>query len=300
MASQTGGGKPAKDTKYVYLNRHVLAEIEVGGATTVSYDHTDALGSPIAKTNAAGARTALTKYEPYGMTLAGSTTPTIGFTGHVNDADTGHTYMQQRYYDPVAGRFLSMDPELTDAKTGGGFNRYNYANNNPYGNVDPDGRQTQAAVPVVGGILLIGGYKYATDPKARDAINRMLAAIGSHSEPKKNDSKDTPKPDGTKSDAPEAPVPDATGGERVGKGPRIWNKPSDDPVGEANRDFDRKFPGGENVDDKGNGIRVGTLPDGKRVIVRPESSDRSGNLPTIEIQNAGGTKSLDKIRYPQR
>lgn len=107
-------------------------------------------------------------------------------------------------------------------------------------------------------------------------------------------------PFGTKSDATEAPVPDATGGDRVGKGPRIWNKPSDDPVGEANRDFDRKFPNGENVDNKGNGVRVGTLPDGTRVIVRPGSSDRSGNLPTIEIQNAGGTKSLDKIRYPQR
>jgi hypothetical protein len=26
--------------------------------------------------------------------------------------------MQQRYYDPIAGRFLSMDPISTDADTG--------------------------------------------------------------------------------------------------------------------------------------------------------------------------------------
>jgi hypothetical protein len=104
-----------------------------------------------------------------------------------------------------------------------------------------------------------------------------------------------------KSEISEAPVPGATGGERVGKGPRIWSKPpSDDPIGEATRDFDRKFPDSENVDDKGNGVRIGTLPDGKRVIFRLKSSERSGNVPTIEIQNPSGSKLLDKIRYPQR
>jgi RHS repeat-associated protein len=108
----------------------------------VTYIHTDGLGSPVAKSGAngnliAGSRT---RYEPYGMAVAGTATPTIGFTGHVNDADTGLTYMQQRYYDPVAGRFLSTDPVLTDYNTGASFNRYTYANNNPYKYVDPDGR----------------------------------------------------------------------------------------------------------------------------------------------------------------
>jgi RHS repeat-associated protein len=52
-----------------------------------------------------GALISRTRYEPYSLT-AGGATPTIGFAGHVNDADTGLVYMQQRYYDPVAGRFL--------------------------------------------------------------------------------------------------------------------------------------------------------------------------------------------------
>lgn len=108
----------------------------------VTYIHTDGLGSPVAKSDAngnliAGSRT---RYEPYGMTVAGTATPTIGFTGHVNDADTGLTYMQQRYYDPVAGRFLSTDPVLTDENSAAHFNRYTYALNNPYKYVDPDGR----------------------------------------------------------------------------------------------------------------------------------------------------------------
>ncbi|MGH8051121.1 MAG: RHS repeat-associated core domain-containing protein [Arenimonas sp.] len=46
----------------------------------------------------------------------------------------------QRYYDPVIGRFLSVDPVETDPNSGDSFNRYAYANNNPYLFVDPDGR----------------------------------------------------------------------------------------------------------------------------------------------------------------
>ena len=49
-------------------------------------------------------------------------------------------YMQQRYYDPLAGRFLSVDPITTDANTGGQFVRYDYVSNNPFKYTDPDGR----------------------------------------------------------------------------------------------------------------------------------------------------------------
>jgi RHS repeat-associated protein len=93
----------------------------------------------VARSDAAGNLISRTRYEPYGGTASG-VTPTIGFAGHVNDADTGLVYMQQRYYDPVAGRFLSIDPVTTDANTGAGFNRYAYAVNSPYKYIDPDGR----------------------------------------------------------------------------------------------------------------------------------------------------------------
>jgi hypothetical protein len=36
---------------------------------------------------------------------------------------------------------LSIDPVTTDANSGTSFNRYNYAENNPYKYFDPDGRQ---------------------------------------------------------------------------------------------------------------------------------------------------------------
>jgi len=81
-----------------------------------------------------------TRYEPYGNTAVGQVPNGVGFTGHVNDADTGLVYMQQRYYDPTAGRFLSLDPVSTDADTGQSFGRYHYAENSPYRYIDPDGR----------------------------------------------------------------------------------------------------------------------------------------------------------------
>lgn len=81
-----------------------------------------------------------TRYEPYGNVAAGTVPNALGFTGHVNDAETGLIYMQQRYYDPIAGRFQSVDPLITDAESGKSFNRYEYVNSNPFRFTDPDGR----------------------------------------------------------------------------------------------------------------------------------------------------------------
>ncbi len=108
---------------------------------TTTYVHTDGLRSPVAETNASGVVTSSTRYEPYGTVYGSSVAPVQGpgYTGHVRDVDTGLSYMQQRYYDPLAGRFLSVDPIEASA---GSFNRYWYANNNPYTNIDPDGRQS--------------------------------------------------------------------------------------------------------------------------------------------------------------
>ena len=138
LFSQHRQGGAAQNIRHIYLGGKQIAEVNSTYGT--SYFHTDALGSPVAKTNASGALVSRTRYEPYGNTAAGTVPNGIGFTGHVNDPDTGLVYMQQRYYDPVAGRFMSVDPIVTDANTGAMFNVYEYANNNPYRHTDPDGR----------------------------------------------------------------------------------------------------------------------------------------------------------------
>lgn len=108
--------------------------------STVQYIHTDALGSPIAITDSAGNLVEQSAFDPYGQSLGQAPMDAPGFTGHVSDSATSLTYMEQRYYDPQIGRFLSVDPVTAYSDPADAFNRYWYANNNPYRFTDPDGR----------------------------------------------------------------------------------------------------------------------------------------------------------------
>jgi RHS repeat-associated protein len=109
-------------------------------AQTVRYIHTDGLGSVVLITDKDRNIVERSEYEPYGILLNRPITDRPGYAGHVMDAATELSYMQQRYYDPKIGRFLSVDPVSADTVTGWNFNRYNYGANNPYKFTDPDGR----------------------------------------------------------------------------------------------------------------------------------------------------------------
>lgn len=179
MYAAPTSAQQSSGTRYLYLDRHVIAE--VGSGANVQYEHTDGLGSPVALTNGFRAILSRTRYEPFGTTVAG-TPGAIGFTGHMNAADLGLVYMVARFYDPTAARFLSIDPVVTDANTGGSFNRYAYANNNPYRYVDPDGRfafllplvpyLVDATVVVVGHYVLPG--RQGREDTARAVGNAIL------------------------------------------------------------------------------------------------------------------------------
>ena len=92
--------------------------------TTVRYLHTDALGTVVARTDANGNVVERTTFEPYGAVVGGAVADGPGYTGHVSDAATGLSYMQQRYYDPEVGLFLSVDPVTAYSEPVGQFNRY--------------------------------------------------------------------------------------------------------------------------------------------------------------------------------
>jgi RHS repeat-associated protein len=126
--------------EYIYLGDDLVATRNccIGNVIKTRYQHTDALGSPVATTNEAGAVVDRTEYAPYGAPLNRPVSG-VGYTGHVMDSTTGLVYAQQRYYDPMIGRFLSTDPVASDPNNGGNFNRYWYGNNNPYKYTDPDG-----------------------------------------------------------------------------------------------------------------------------------------------------------------
>jgi RHS repeat-associated protein len=133
-----------KRIDYIYLAGSLINEFETDTTTGVAanrFQHTDALGTPIVVTNGSHTELERNEYEPFGKVTNHPVIDGPGYTGHVEDAATGLTYMQQRYYDPAIGRFLSVDPVTADGATGGNFNRYWYANNNPYRFTDPDGRK---------------------------------------------------------------------------------------------------------------------------------------------------------------
>jgi len=112
-------------------------------AETVTYVHTDALGTPVAETDESGNVLWREHYTPFGAKLENSEASQanrVGYTGHQFDNDTGLVYMQARYYDPVIGRFYSNDP--AGFSNVHNFNRYTYANNNPYRYTDPDGKNS--------------------------------------------------------------------------------------------------------------------------------------------------------------
>ncbi len=80
--------------------------------------------------------------------------------------------MQARYYDPYAGRFLAVDP--VQANTGS-FNRYWYANNNPYVYTDPDGREGCAASRI-GAVCAQYGWSNTISTAAQGGIKQASKA----------------------------------------------------------------------------------------------------------------------------
>jgi RHS repeat-associated protein len=113
---------------------------------TVTYFHNDLVGSPVAATNSAGAILWRESYRAYGDRLTQSDAATQRNSLYFGNkraeslkAGATMSYFGARYYDPTLGRFLSVDPVHFKESNIHSFNRYAYANNNPYRFVDPLG-----------------------------------------------------------------------------------------------------------------------------------------------------------------
>lgn len=143
-----------KVTEYVAA-AGATVRIENGAPRYTFKDH---LGSPIAGTDNSAPVTWRERYTPYGEKLldpaANKDEP--AYTGHIQDSATGLIYMQARYYDPVIGRFLSIDPAEFAAERPFMFNRYAYAGNDPTNLTDPTGRCPWCLGAFVGAVLETG------------------------------------------------------------------------------------------------------------------------------------------------
>lgn len=150
-------------------------------AGTVTYIYTDPQGTPLAEANASGTITARFDYSPYGTSVASMGAPANGpgYTGHVNDPETGLVYMQARYYDPVTAHFLSVDPKAPAPGNTFNFNRYNYANNNPVNNIDPTGENSVITYNADGSINISVPVKFSGPAASGPNISSIKTDVAS-------------------------------------------------------------------------------------------------------------------------
>ncbi len=133
------GGHRA-DLYYYSLGGRLLGARDNNGKTT--FYLTDALGSVLASFNNVASSAAIKGnqvYGPYGnpRDFQGTINTAKGFTGQYNDSLTGLDYYNSRYYDQVAGVFLSADVKQGNMQ---GMDPYGYVGGNPETRNDPTGQ----------------------------------------------------------------------------------------------------------------------------------------------------------------
>jgi RHS repeat-associated protein len=249
----------------------------------------DRLGSVLGLMDGSGATVATYRYDPWGNLLAetGSVGQPFRFTGREWDAESGLYFYRMRYYDPKVGRFISRD----SSGVLGGLNLYAYVFNRPTNLTDPWGTVALAApalafppalvaLGIAAAVVATGYGLYKLGEYILN--NQSNSDAGDSTKPTSGDGEAAPT-DGTSA----CPIPGTKPGRPTKGRTKQFEKPGD--INDANQDFDDLKP--ENVRPLPNGGRVGDLPGGQTVVVRPTSSD---GRPTVEIQN--GPNRI-KVRY---
>jgi RHS repeat-associated protein len=112
------------------------------GPGSTSMFLTDALGSLVATTDAAGGVQSEVTYEPFGTTEMSAPAPAYRFTGREHDEPLYLYYYRARYYHTDLQRFISEDPL---GLLGGDPNVFAYVGNIPTRFVDPLGLDKRRA-----------------------------------------------------------------------------------------------------------------------------------------------------------
>ncbi|WP_433517010.1 RHS repeat-associated core domain-containing protein [Nonomuraea sp. CA-143628] len=141
---------------------HDTVQVAVRTVKGVSFVANDHHGTGELAIDAATQSVTQRRYKPFGQLrgeLQGGAWPSErGFVGGTDDSATGLVHLGAREYDPVIGRFISVDPVI-DHKDPQQMNGYSYANNNPVTFTDPDGKWWWAwwVLFLLGLLSLLGG-----------------------------------------------------------------------------------------------------------------------------------------------
>lgn len=272
------------------------------GAQTITYFHNDVAGSPVAATNSAGDLVWKEGYTPYGMKTiqsAAAESNRIGYTGKPYDADLDLSYMGARYYSPTYGRFLGMDPVEFDPNNIHSFNRYAYANNNPFKFTDPDGRAALAAVAGLTGLVVVAAAQYNANPGAKQSADQAARAVSAavqklgnwlRADAAEGANNPPPLPDVVVGDQSDPRAGPNKGGTKHTSGPL---RPDHGGTGDFQADLD-KLTGGVRPWQPGDKAPPGSLVGGNGIFGRPKNS--SGGQ-SIDIP-AKGTKPHETLHYP--
>jgi RHS repeat-associated protein len=189
------------DANDVAAPAEALERIDAGGTAYFVHDGSD---STTALTDATGAVTSRYRYNTAGLPATGNG-PETGYTwiGAQYDAATGLYYLNDRYYDPAAGRFISEDPasaQYYNAPLGRwthtnpapavghpvSFNRYAYAGNDPVDASDPSGDGIRAVLATAAcALTLLSGSGVAEGTAFQEPLEKIVECIEQYVDDKK-------------------------------------------------------------------------------------------------------------------
>jgi RHS repeat-associated protein len=162
-------------TYYTYIGSNLAQELDASGNVIASYTYDgldrpismwrrdagpsgqtyfyllDHLGDVLDLVDENGVTAATYRYDPWGNVISstGSITNPLRFAAREWDEDSRLYYDRARYYDPIAGRFISRDR----LGINGGLNHYAYVGNNPVRFGDPLGLLTDTQCQVIQNML---------------------------------------------------------------------------------------------------------------------------------------------------
>lgn len=116
----------------------------------VYFFHADHLGSSNVITDKTGAVVERAEFYPFGLLRydqAIQFESAYRFTGKERDQESGLDYFGARYFSPVTGRFVSVDPLQAKPGNPQDLNVYSYVKNNPMAFIDPRGLSSESLGP---------------------------------------------------------------------------------------------------------------------------------------------------------
>ncbi|MFQ5856892.1 MAG: toxin TcdB middle/N-terminal domain-containing protein [Anaerolineae bacterium] len=129
------------------LKRDLVRSRWVSSSETTTFYHADHLGSATVLMNDQGNMVERVAYYPYGTDRmrSGASDVAYRFTDQEHDLEIGLYNYGARFYDPLVGRFISVDPLYMEEPEKGlekpqALNLYAYAYNNPIRYHDPTGQ----------------------------------------------------------------------------------------------------------------------------------------------------------------